>query len=184
MVCSSKEVPAVDSNAKAQARGSQKEYGNLLFQAISIVIRYTKEDALSMMLEHDDIQLLAKFRREIRRFLQFSEQAAASAGLQPQQHQLLLQVVGAPDGTLITIGYIADVMGLRHHTVVELSKRCELAGLVSRTHDPNDHRRVMLEVTALGNRALRRLSDVHSQQLRELAPSLIQALTRVRNSKP
>ncbi|WP_158819907.1 MarR family transcriptional regulator [Granulicella sp. S156] len=137
-----------------------------------------------MLIEHDDIQLLAKFRREIRRFLQFSDQAAASVGLQPQQHQLLLQVARAPDGTLITIGYIADVMGLRHNTAVELSKRCELAGLVSRTHDPNDRRCVVLKLTTLGNRALRQLSDVHSRQLRELAPSLIQALTRIRNSTP
>ena len=150
----------------------------------NIVLRYGKKDALSMLIEHDDIQLLAKFRREIRRFLQFSDQAAASVGLQPQQHQLLLQVARAPDGTLITIGYIADVMGLRHNTAVELSKRCELAGLVSRTHDPNDRRCVVLKLTTLGNRALRQLSDVHSRQLRELAPSLIQALTRIRNSTP
>ncbi len=134
---------------------------------------------LSMTTERDDIQHLAKFRREIRRFLQFSEQAASEAGLQPQQHQLLLQIAGAPEGTLITIGYIAEVLCLRHHTAVELSKRCELAGLLRRTQDPTDRRYVVLELTAQGNRALRRLSDVHSQQLRELAPSLIQALTRI-----
>jgi DNA-binding MarR family transcriptional regulator len=136
-----------------------------------------------MTTERDDIQLLAKFRREIRRFLQFSEQAAAAAGLQPQQHQLLLQISGAPDDTLVTIGYIADVMSLRHHTVVELSKRCELAGLVRRTHDPNDRRCVVLELSTKGHRALRQLSEVHAQQLRELAPSLIEALTRIRNPK-
>jgi DNA-binding MarR family transcriptional regulator len=138
---------------------------------------------VSPITEHNEIQLLAKFRHEIRRFLQFSEQAAAAAGLQPQQHQLLLQIAGAPDGTLVTISHIADVMGLRHHTVVELSKRCELAGLVRRTHDLNDRRCVVLELTGQGHRALRQLSEVHAQQLRELAPSLIQALTRIRNSK-
>jgi DNA-binding MarR family transcriptional regulator len=135
--------------------------------------------ALSMTTEGDDIQHLAKFRREIRRFLQFSEQASSEAGLQPQQHQLLLQVAGAPDGTLITVGYIAEALCLRHHTAVELSKRCELAGLLRRTQNPTDRRYVVLELTAQGNRALRRLSDVHSQQLRELAPSLIEALMRI-----
>jgi DNA-binding MarR family transcriptional regulator len=126
-----------------------------------------------MSIEHSDIELLAKFQREIRHFLQFSEQAAISAGIQPQQHQLLLQVAGAPHGTLTTVGYIANVMGLRHHTVVGLSKRCELAGLVSRSHDPHDHRRVLLKLTLLGNQKLRQLSDVHSRQLWDLAPSLI-----------
>lgn len=139
--------------------------------------------SLSKTTEGNEIQLLAKFRYEIRRFLQFSEQAAAEAGLQPQQHQLLLQIAGAPDDTLVTISYIADVMGLRHHTVVELSKRCELAGLVRRTPDLNDRRCVVLELTAQGQDALRQLSDVHAQQLRELAPTLIRALTRIRNSK-
>nr|WP_306459685.1 MarR family transcriptional regulator [Edaphobacter lichenicola] len=127
--------------------------------------------------------MLAKFRSEIRRFLQFSEQAATAAGLQPQQHQLMLQIAGAPDRTLVTISHIAEVMGLRHHTAVELSKRCEQAGLVRRTHDQNDRRRVVLELTPQGLEALRQLSQAHAQQLRELAPSLIQALTRIRNSK-
>jgi DNA-binding MarR family transcriptional regulator len=133
--------------------------------------------------DRNEIQLLAKFRYEIRRFLQFSEQAATSAGLQPQQHQLLLQIAGAPDNTLVTISHIAEVLGLRHHTAVELSKRCELAGLVRRTTDQNDRRRVVLELTAQGEEKLRLLSEVHAQQLRQLAPVLIQALTRIRNSK-
>jgi DNA-binding MarR family transcriptional regulator len=133
--------------------------------------------------DRNEIQLLAKFRHEIRRFLQFSEQAATAAGLQPQQHQLLLQIAGAPDNTLVTISHIAEVMGLRHHTAVELSKRCELAGLVRRTPDQNDRRRVVLELTAQGEEKLRQLSEVHAQQLRQLAPGLIQALTRIRNSK-
>jgi DNA-binding MarR family transcriptional regulator len=138
---------------------------------------------VSKTTERNEIQLLAKFRYEIRRFLQFSEQAATAAGLQPQQHQLLLQIAGASDGTLVTISHIAEVMGLRHHTTVELSKRCELAGLVRRTQDLDDRRYVVLELTTQGRDALRQLSEVHAQQLRELAPSLIQALTRIRNSK-
>ena len=35
-------------------------------------------------------QSLAEFRYQLRRFLHFSEQAARSVGLEPQQHQLLL----------------------------------------------------------------------------------------------
>jgi DNA-binding MarR family transcriptional regulator len=132
--------------------------------------------------ERDEIQLLAKFRSEIRRFLRFSEKAAAAAGLEPQQHQLLLQIAGAPKGTLATISYIAEAMSLQHHTTVELSKRCELAELVRRTHDPSDRRCVVLELTAKGQEALRGLSRIHAQQLRNLAPVLIQALTSISNA--
>lgn len=137
-----------------------------------------------MLYEHSEIQLLARFRQEIRRFLQFSEQAAQAAGLQPQQHQLLLQIAGAPDGTQVTIGYAAETMGLRHHSAVELCNRCEAAGLLRRTHDPADRRCVLLELTAQGQRALGQLSESHAQQLRALAPGLIQALTRISNAKP
>ena len=138
--------------------------------------------AKSKSTERDEIQLLAKFRSEIRRFLRFSEKAATAAGLEPQQHQLLLQVAGVSDGVLATISHISEAMCLQHHTAVELSKRCEAAGLVRRTQDLNDRRCVILELTAEGQKALRGLSEVHAQQLRELAPSLIQALTRISNS--
>jgi DNA-binding MarR family transcriptional regulator len=131
----------------------------------------------------NETQLLAQFRYEIRRFLLFSEQAATAAGLQPQQHQLLLQIAGAADGTLVTLSHLAHVLGLRHHTVVELSKRCELAGLVRRTHDLRDRRCVVLELTDQGQAALDQLSEAHARQLRELAPSLIEALTRIGNTK-
>ena len=140
-----------------------------------------KKDS-SRSAEREEIQLLAKFRSEIRRFLRFSEKAATAAGLEPQQHQLLLQVAGAPEGTLATISHISEALCLQHHTAVELSKRCEAAGLIRRMHDLNDRRCVVLELTAAGEKALRELSEVHAQQLRELAPGLIQALTRISNS--
>jgi hypothetical protein len=70
-------------------------------------------------------------------------------------------------------------LGLRHHTVVELSKRCEEAGLIHRDQDMNDRRRVQLRVTAKGLRVLRILSENHAQELYELAPRLIGALSMI-----
>jgi DNA-binding MarR family transcriptional regulator len=130
-----------------------------------------------------EVQALARFRSEIRRFLRFSEKAAAAAGLEAQQHQLLLQVAGAPEKTLTTISYVADAMCLQHHTAVELSTRCEAAGLIRKVQDADDRRRVVLRLTARGRKALRGLSQVHAEQLRELAPVLIQALTRISRAK-
>jgi MinD-like ATPase involved in chromosome partitioning or flagellar assembly len=51
---------------------------------------------------------LAEFRYEIRRYLNFSERAARTAGLEPQQHQALLVVKGIPEGRHATIGYVAE----------------------------------------------------------------------------
>jgi DNA-binding MarR family transcriptional regulator len=122
---------------------------------------------------------LAEFRYELRRFLQFSEGCAAEAGLHPQQHQLLLQLAGAPDGVETTVSYAAERLGLRHHTVVELSKRCEEAGLIHRNQDVNDRRRIQLQVTAKGHRVLRILSAAHARELYELAPGLIGTLSLI-----
>jgi DNA-binding MarR family transcriptional regulator len=131
----------------------------------------------------ETLQTLAEFRFELRQFLQFSERSAEHAGLQPQQHQMLLQLAGAPDGTQVTISYIAERLGLRHHTAVELSKRCEAAGLVRRVADVSDRRCVLLQLTEKGQQILRRLSEVHALELDALAPRMIQALNRIRNGK-
>lgn len=127
------------------------------------------------------IRALAQFRSALRRFLAFSEHKAAEAGLQPQQHQLMLQIAGAPAGVDTSISYIAERLGLRHNSVVELSKRCADAGYVERMQTQPDHRFVVLRLTAVGWRALRSLSETHARELLELGPELIAALTQVQN---
>jgi DNA-binding MarR family transcriptional regulator len=126
------------------------------------------------------LQVLAEFRHQLRLFLHFSEAAAARFGLQPQQHQLLLQIAGRPEGTAATVGYVAERLGLRHNSVVELSMRCEEAGLIRRTQDGNDRRCVLLELTPKGGRTLEALSLDHARELNELAPQLIRTLTAIR----
>jgi DNA-binding MarR family transcriptional regulator len=128
------------------------------------------------------LQTLAEFRYALRQFLHFSERCSAERGLHPQQHQLLLHIAGAPDGVETTVSYAAERLGLRHHSVVELSKRCEEAGLIQRRHDTSDRRRVVLHVTAEGQRLLHALSEDHERELHELAPRLIQALRLIRSS--
>jgi DNA-binding MarR family transcriptional regulator len=128
------------------------------------------------------IQLLADFRHQLRLFLHFSEKAAARFDLQPQQHQLLLQVAGAPDGVLATVGYARERLGLCHNTAVELSKRSEEAGLIARKQDEDDRRRVLLKLTPKGRKILDALSEDHARELNELAPQLIEALSALSSS--
>ena len=66
-----------------------------------------------------DFQTLARFRRSLRTFLHFSEQAARQAGLTPSQHQLLLMIKGFDQGQP-SVGDAAEWLGLRHHSAVEL----------------------------------------------------------------
>jgi DNA-binding MarR family transcriptional regulator len=129
------------------------------------------------------MESLAEFRYVLRQFLTFSERAAQGAGLQPQQHQLMLQIAGAAQGVEPTIGYLAERLGLRHNSVVELSKRCAEAGLVERLQGVPDHRYVVVRLTEAGERALWALSEAHARELRELAPRLLGSLGQFQTRK-
>jgi DNA-binding MarR family transcriptional regulator len=126
------------------------------------------------------VRTLAEFRYELRRFLHFSECAALELGLQPKQHQLLLQVAGAPEGAAVTIAYAAERLGLKHNSAVELVNRSEREGLLVRLADAGDKRRVVLRATRKGKMVLAQLSVSHARELNELAPRLAQALERIR----
>jgi len=125
------------------------------------------------------IRTLADFRFELRQFLHFSEQAAIEAGLQPQQHQLLLQVAGAAEEATVTIAYAAERLGLKHNSAVELVDRCVREDLLERTEDPSDRRRALLRVTRKGHRVLSRLSGEHARELIEAAPRLVRTLQHI-----
>lgn len=129
--------------------------------------------------EAELMERLAEFRYRLRRFLQFSEQAATAAGLQPQQHQLLLQIAGAPAGAVPTIAYAAERLGLRHNSVVELANRSEDEGLLERISDETDARRVLLRVTPRGSLVLHKLAAHHRSELEIMGPALIEALAAI-----
>ena len=130
-----------------------------------------------------DYVALARFRLELRGFLHFSERAAHAAGIEPQQHQLLLALKGLP--TLDdppSVGNIAAWLSIQHHSAVELVDRAVARGLVRREQDAADRRRVLVHLTDDGEALLDRLSVLHQHELRSTAPALLAALTHVLDS--
>ena len=125
---------------------------------------------ISPQLSDDDYAELLGFRDALRRFLRWSEERAAAAGLTSAQHQLLLAIRGH-DGDP-TVGDIADHLLLRHHSTVELIDRAERAGLLHRRPDVVDHRVVRLELSALGGSRLAELSAAHLDELHRLQGGL------------
>lgn len=115
---------------------------------------------------------LADFRYAIRSFMEFSEQAARNAGLTPQQHQALLAVRGLTIDGNATLGALAERLRVRHHSTVELVNRLTEAGLIRRSIDADDRRRVLLSLTSKATRILESLSATHLEELRRLRPSL------------
>jgi DNA-binding MarR family transcriptional regulator len=126
-------------------------------------------------IEPSQFVALAEFRHQIRRFLHFSEESARGLGLEPQQHQLLLAVKGSGDAEP-TIGYLAERLQIKHHSTGELVDRMCEHGLVRRAASENDKRRVLVELTAAGNKLLRKLSAEHLNELRQTGPALVKAL--------
>ena len=101
---------------------------------------------------------MAELRYQIRRFLRFSENAARQAGIEPQQHQLLLAVRGLPDVLKPTIGVLAERMQLQHHSTVGLIDRLVERGFLFRLRSTDDKRQVLVKLTHNGEEFLKRLS--------------------------
>lgn len=119
-----------------------------------------------------DYERLLDFRIGLRRFLQWSEEQASAAGLTPPQHQLLLVIRGHRDDRGPTIGEVAEMLLIRHHSAVGLIDRAEAAGFVRRRVDRDDQRIVRLSLTARGSRSLAGLSARHLEELARLRPHL------------
>ena len=123
-----------------------------------------------------NFKAMAEFRYQIRRFLRFSENAARQAGIEPQQHQLLLAVRGLPDDVKPTIGALAERMQLQHHSTVELIDRLVERGYLLRLRATDDRRQVLVKLTRDGEKFLQKLSLHHLHELQSVGPTFVKVL--------
>ena len=123
----------------------------------------------------DQYRSIARFRHQLRRFLAFSEAAAAAAGLPAQQHQALLVVAGHPGPEAPTVGAVAQQLIIAPHTAAELVARMVAAGLLVKTQARNDGRRQELALTPAAADLLQKLTTAHLRELEELRRALVQA---------
>lgn len=119
---------------------------------------------------------LAELRYQLRRFLAFSERAAREAGVEPQQHQLLLVLKALGPGDRRTVGTVAERLLIQHNSAVELVRRSVERGLVERRTGKADRREAELHLTREGERVLGGLAVAHREELRSAAPALAAAL--------
>lgn len=119
---------------------------------------------------------LAAFRYALRRFIHFSELTAGKVGLTPQQHQAMLAIKGFPGRDSVAVGELAERLQLRHHSAVGLINRMVAEKLVEREMSRQDRRKVLVRLTAIGERKLERLSAMHRRELKQVAPELSELL--------
>jgi len=123
--------------------------------------------SLSALSKHH-FEVLAEFRYQMRRFERFSELAAQSEGITPQQYLLMLQVKGTPGREWSSVGELAERLQMTHHAAVTLVTRCEALGLVRRRADADDRRKVQVHLTPRGEQLLQRLATLHRAELKSL----------------
>ena len=126
-----------------------------------------------------DYRALAAFRYHIGRYLEFSDQAAKAAGIEPKQYQLLLAIRGLPETIEPTVGALAHQLRSRHHSTVELINRGETNGLVERSR-AGTH--VLVRLTKKGQRILGRAVEKRLRELQVAGPVLVNTLQQLINT--
>lgn len=119
-----------------------------------------------------EYEILSAFRYALRQFLRFSEEAAQSMGLTPQQHQALLSIKGFPGRDKITVKELSERMQIQHHSAVGLVNRLEAQGLLTREPSHADRRQVYVKLSAQGTALLEQLSSIHKEELHRMLPEL------------
>ena len=115
-----------------------------------------------------DLERLAQFRYQLRRYLRFSEEVTRKEGMTPLQYLLMLQIKGFPGREWATVGELAERLQAKHHGVVSLISRCEAVGLVRRSSSLTDRRRVVVQLTRKGDECLQQLARLHRAELLSL----------------
>ena len=131
-----------------------------------------RKPGVSDPLSKADFEALARFRFGIRRYLRISEEMVRAHGVTPQQYQLMLALMGYPGREWATVQELADMIQLRHHSVVELINRAQKQGLVRREPHPRDARAVRVSLTSAGKQTMGRLGALHRDELHRLGAVL------------
>ncbi len=117
----------------------------------------------------------AEIQHAIARILRATRKAIQRAGLTRRQYELLL-ILKRPAGAPLSMGEIAAHLGIRPHSAVELADRLERRGVARRRRI---QRRVILETTARGDRAVDSVASEERESLRSIAPVLRIGITTV-----
>jgi len=124
------------------------------------------------------VRQLVWFRYQLRQFLRFSEKAARVCGVTPQQHQLILGIAGFTGRGWANISELAEFLQERHNAVVGLVERAVRRGLVRKEQSSRDRRFVRVRLTVKGEDLLRRLTDMHRDELTRVKARLLTAAKR------
>lgn len=126
-----------------------------------------------------DYQALAQLQYQLRTCQCLGAIAPRQSKLTPQQRQALLAIKGFSQQMPVSIGDLARLLLVRHHTAVERMDRMTRLKLIERTPDPDNGRRVLVRLTARGEHYLRRSIRIHVEELGFVKETLTRILRDV-----
>lgn len=88
----------------------------------------------------EELRRAAAFRLALRQFYAATGRVARSCALTPRQYLVLLVLESSGAKNPLTIGELAESLGLAPSTMTELADRAERAGLLVRVHAEHDGR--------------------------------------------
>ena len=133
-------------------------------------------------LKHRNYVTLAELRHLLRKFLRFSKDfLAETAGLTPQQYEVMLAIKAFTNGANLTIAQLSHHLQVKHHTAVSAVDRLVERKLITRRPGQQDRRRRYLELTNKGGKLIAKLAAAHFKDLRGRSSEIIEALERLRN---
>jgi DNA-binding MarR family transcriptional regulator len=139
----------------------------------------TMEETLPIKLSGADYRALAELRYRIRHFLRENDAAARQLGLEPQQYLVLLTIRGLPQDMKPTIRTLAERLGLKHNSTVELINRLQSHGCVQRIRSPEDRRCVLVSLLPRGEKLLEQVAQQRITEVRAGGVELVDAMTAV-----
>ena len=119
----------------------------------------------------DYVHAIAEARYTIRRVQRIIDERARSAGLEPLQHQALLQVYAA-DTSMLTVSGLSDRLDVPVEVASRLVKQLEENRLLSRRRAEEDRRVTEVRVTAEGQELLHLILREVVPHVREFADGL------------
>lgn len=124
------------------------------------------------MVTDEAYRKLARLRAGMRSYLAWAEEQARAFDTTPMQFQLALAVRSSGIAGGPTVRELAEMLHLRHHSVVGLIDRTEAAGLVRRERDAANGALVRISLTPAGEHLLEQLAARHLAHLTTIAPEL------------
>ncbi|MGV6871792.1 MarR family transcriptional regulator [Pseudochelatococcus sp. B33] len=109
----------------------------------------------------DYMEIVADARYIVRKVQRIIDDCSRANGLEPLQHQALIQIYGAPDH-MLPVGHLAERLNIVSALASRLVLQLETARLVRRIRSERDRRTTFVAATEQGRERLRAIvNDVH-----------------------